>query len=99
MCWRERCSIQPFPDFLHAHLIGGAGGVDPLCDLVNIPSDGGKLRGERLDIRGVGVDDKSVNRHLAEIGAIAPGGELRHLLANEALFFLRHIKFHLDITL
>ena len=43
------------------------------------------------------VCDISVNRHLAEIGAIAPGGELGHLLVNEALFFLRDIKFHLDI--
>lgn len=61
-------------------------------------SDGGQLRSERFDIRGVGVDNKPVNRHLAEIGAIAPGGELRHLLVNEALFFLSHIKFHLDIA-
>lgn len=54
--------------------------------------------GQGFDICGIGVDDKTVNRHLSEIGAIASGEELDHLLVNEALFFLRHIKFHLDIS-
>ena len=33
-----------------------------------------------------------------QIGAIAPCGELGHLLVNEALFFLRDVKLHLDIS-
>ena len=40
----------------------------------HIPSDGGKLRGERFDIRRIGVNDISVNRHLAEVGAISACG-------------------------
>ena len=82
---------------LHIRLVGGAGGIDPLCDLVDVPADGGQLGGKRLDVRRVGVDDVPVNRHLSKIGAVAPGWELRHLLVYEALFFLRDIKLHLDI--
>ena len=41
----------------------------------------------------------SVNRHLAEVGTIAPCGELCHLLVNEPFFFLRDIKFHLNAPL
>ena len=78
-------------------MIDGISGVEPLCDLIDIPTDDGKLRGKRLDLRGVGVDDISVNRHFAKIGTIAPGGELGHLLVNEAFFFLCDIKFHLNI--
>lgn len=37
-------------------------------------------------LRGVGVNNKPINRHLAEISAIAPGGELGHLLINEVFF-------------
>ena len=45
--------------------------------MIDIPSDGGKLRGERFDIRRIGVNDISVNRHLAEVGTIAPCGDLK----------------------
>ena len=41
----------------------------------------------------------SVNRPLAEVGTIAPCGELCHLLVNEPFFFLRDIKFHLNAPL
>ena len=73
--------------------------MDPLGDLIDSPSDGGKLRGERFDIRRIGVNDISVNRHLAEVGTIAPCAELCHLLVNEPFFFLLDIKFHLNAPL
>ena len=57
------------------------------------------LRGERFNIRRIGVNDISVNRHLAEVGTIAPCGELCHLLVNEPFFFLRDIKVHLNAPL
>jgi chemotaxis receptor (MCP) glutamine deamidase CheD len=41
----------------------------------------------------------SVNRHFTKIGAVTPVRELRHLLVNQALFVLRHIKLHLNISL
>ena len=32
--------IQPFLDFLHVGLVGGAFGVDPLGNLIDVPADG-----------------------------------------------------------
>ena len=48
-------------------------------------------------VRGVWVFVLSVYRHLAQIRAVSPGGELRHLFIYEPLFLLRDIKLHLDI--
>ena len=46
------------------------------------------------------LDDRriSVYRHLAQIRAVSPGGELRHLFVYEPLFLLRDIKLHLNIS-
>lgn len=52
---------------------------------------------KKAEHRTIDREKVKVNRHLAEIGTIAPGGELGHLLVNEAFFFLRDIKLHLDI--
>ena len=57
---------------------------------VDVPADGGQLRGERLDIRGVGIDDISVNRHLPKIGADPLCRELGHLLLNQRPFLRCH---------
>ncbi len=54
--------------------------------------------GHFLNIRGVGVNDISVDRHLAEVGAVPLRGELLHFLVNQPLFILRDPKFHLDIS-
>ena len=59
--------------------------------------DGGLQR--PLDIRGVKLDDIPVYRHLSQIRAVPPCGELRHLSVNEPLFLLRHIELHLNIPL
>ena len=54
--------------------IRDSSGVDPLGNLVDIPTNGGKLFGKCLDICGVRIDDISVNRHLAEVSAISACG-------------------------
>ena len=91
--------VQPFPDLLDICLIGSTSGIDPLGDLVDIPANGRQFGGERFDIGGVGVDDISIDRHLAKIGTIPVRGELGHPLFNELFFFLRDIEFHLNIPL
>ena len=42
-------------------MIGGASGVDPLGDLIDVLANGRKLCGKCFDICGVGVDDISIN--------------------------------------
>ena len=74
-------------------------GVDSLGDLIDVPADGGQGGVHPLDIRGVKLDDIPVYRHLPQIRAIPPCGELRHLFIYESLFVLRNIEFHLDIPL
>ena len=99
MCIRDRpYLIQPFPDFLHVGLIGGATGVDPLGDLVNVPANGGQELVHLLNVPGVHIDDISVNRHLPQIGADALCLELGHLLFHQFLFLGGHIELHLDIS-
>ena len=51
-------------------MIGRASCVEPLGNLIDILANGGKFRSKRFDIGGVGVDDISVNRHLAEVAPI-----------------------------
>ena len=89
--------IQPFPDFLHVGLIGGASGLDPLGDLIDVPANGGQELVHLLDVPGVHIDDVSVNRHLPQVGADPLGLELGHLLFHQFLFLGGHIELHLDI--
>ena len=62
--------------------------VDPLGDLVDVLADGGQSGVHLLDIRGVKLDDIPVYRHLPQIRAVPPCGELRHLFIYEPLFHL-----------
>jgi len=82
--------VQPFLDLLDICLIDRTSGVDSLCNLVDISAYGTQLSGKRFDIRGVQVDDISVNGHLPKIGADPLRWELGHLLFNEFSFFCCH---------
>ena len=72
--------VQSLFDFLHVGLIDRGAGVDPFGDLIDIFPDGRQLSRKCLYVGGVGIDDISVNRHLAKIGADPLCGELGHLL-------------------
>ena len=79
--------VQSLFDLLHVGLIDRGAGVDPLGDLIDILPDGGQPSRERLYIGGVGIDDISVNRHLAKIGADPLCGELGHFSLYQFPFF------------
>jgi hypothetical protein len=66
--------------------------------MVDIPAYGGQLRGKRLYVGGIGIDDISVNRHLAEIGAVSLRGQQLHFLVNKPFFVLCDPELHLDIS-
>ena len=91
--------IQPLLYLPHIRFVRAASGVDPLGDLIDVPANGGQGSVHPLDIRGVKLDDIPVYRHLPQIRAIPPCGELRHLSVNEPFFLLRHIELHLNIPL
>ena len=91
--------IQPLLYLPHIRFVRAASRVDPLGDLVDVPADGGQGSVHPLDIRGVKLDDIPVYRHLPQIRAVPPCGELRHLFIYEPFFLLRHIEFHLNVPL
>ena len=49
--------------------------------------------------KGAGRSAESHYRHLPQIRAVPPCGELRHLSVNEPFFLLRHIELHLNVPL
>jgi hypothetical protein len=71
-------------------MIGITSGVQPLGDLIDVPTDGGQSLVHLFYVGGVGVDDISVNRHLAEICADSLCGEKLHLLFYQGSFFRCH---------
>ena len=91
--------IQPLLYLPHIRFVRAASGVDPLGDLIDVPANGGQGSVHPLDIRGVKLDDIPVYRHLPQIRAVPPCGELRHLFIYEPFFLLRHIEFHLNVPL
>ena len=91
--------IQPLLYLPHIRFVRAASGVDTLGDLIDVPADGGQGGVHPLDIRGVKLDDIPVYRHLPQIRAVPPCGELRHLFIYEPFFLLRHIEFHLNVPL
>ena len=75
--------LLPLLDLLKVGSVDLTTCIEMLGDLVDIPTNGGKLLGERLDIRSVQINDVAVNRHFPEVGADPLGGQLRHLLLNQ----------------
>ena len=75
--------LLPLPDLLEVGGVDLTACIEMLGNLVDVPTNGRKLLGERLDIRGVQINDVAVNRHLTEIGTDPLSGKLRHLLLNQ----------------